>query len=161
MRTRESGYESPFDINPHSPVEPDESEGVDLVIAIELRRNDTGKTVGVFQERMSNREHLTLLGIKTYWDLYGEKIQQIFPYQIIPELPYAKLDYFAYWTRYNPRDNEGFYFKCPSWHERRTIPDPFMNPHLKAYALNLVFYLVEDLADPIPHEGHDPLDWVQ
>ena len=132
----------------------------DLIIGIELRRNDTGKTVGVFQERIVDQTPLTVDGIKTYWDHYGERLSQIFSNQPTDYLPYTKLSYFVYWSRYTTRDDYGFYFKCMSWHERRTIPDPFMNPKQQAYILNLVFYLVEDLTDPIYHEDYDPLNWV-
>jgi hypothetical protein len=133
----------------------------DLIVSIELRRNDTGKTVGVYQERLCDRNSLTLNSIKVLWDYYESNLPSIFASQIIPELPQVKLHYFVYWTRYNVRDPVGFYFKCMAWHERNTIPDPFYNRKRQAYLLSFVFFLVEDLADSIPHDDHEPIEFIR
>ena len=131
----------------------------DLIVRIELRRNDNGKTVGMFAERLLDKEPLTLELIKTYWDQYQERLPQIF--QICNELPFFKLSYFVYWTRYNVRDETGFYFKCMAWHERRTLPDPFMNQDRNAYILNFVFFMVEDETDHMFHEDHEIQELIE
>jgi len=131
----------------------------DLIVRVELRRNDSGKTVGMFAERLSDREPLTLDLIKTYWDQYQAKLPQLF--QIYNELPFCKLSYFVYWTRYNVRDETGFYFKCMAWHERKTLPDPYMNQKRNAYILNFIFFMVEDETDHIFHEDHEIQELVE
>ena len=131
----------------------------DLIVRVELRRNDNGKTVGMYAERLVDREPLSLDQIKDYWDQYQEKLPHIF--QSSFELPFYKLSYFVYWTRYNVRDEIGFYFKCMAWHERRTIPDPYMDQKRRAYVLHFVFFMVEDEADTIPHEDHEIQELVE
>ena len=57
---------------------PSYQETSDLIVRIELRRNDNGKTVGIYAERLVDREPLSLDKIKDNWDQYQEKQSHIF-----------------------------------------------------------------------------------
>ena len=71
LHTPSSMLLSPFSSN-------SDQETSDLIVRIELRRNDNGKTVGIYAERLVDREPLCLDQIKDYWDQYQERLPQIF-----------------------------------------------------------------------------------
>ena len=132
----------------------------DIIVSVELRRNDSGKTVGVYQERLYNRDDLTNSNIKDFVQSYDRRLLDLFSDQFHPLLPLSKLHYLLYWTRYNDRDPNGFYFKANAGQDLSVLPDPFINPSTEAYLLVLVYYLVEKIDDTISHEGHTPMEWV-
>ena len=152
LHTPSSMLVSPFSSN-------SDQETSDLIVRIELRRNDNGKTVGMYAERLVDREPLCLDQIKDYWDQFQEGLPQIFQSSL--ELPHFKLSYFVYWTRYNVRDEVGFYFKCFAWHERKTLPDPYMDQKRKAYILHFVFFMVEDETDHVTHVDHEIQELIE
>jgi hypothetical protein len=133
----------------------------DLIVSVELRRNDSGKTVGVYQERLYHQNDLTIPTILDLWKFYENKLDAIFPAQFHPELLCHQLHYFLYWTRYTTRDSVGFYYRAFACQDHAIIPDPFMNHSVRAYVLSFIFYLVEKTGDAITHDVNPALEFVQ